>query len=456
MSEVSFELHIKSIFPPQRDRVLRCTELLRHIPGKRRVYAAQFEGHEVIAKIYETRFCGKLQLPAEWSKIERLAKKGLNSPKLCFYGRSEKGKWAIVTERITNSATALELYQKAESGQAKIQVLLPLFAELARLNQAGIFQKDLHLGNFLIGDRKVFSLDTATMKFQRQPLGRKKSLRQLAILSWYVPQERRDKLPHLLQKYAEVRGWKITWDDEKYIERYMRKHIRREIRRQLKKTLRTSGRQIRFEQDNIVAVFDRTLCTGLDVASFLSAIDALMETGKVLKRRNTSFVSQVMIEGKNVVIKRYNHKGLWHSIRQSFRTSRARRSWVHGHRLVMLGLGTPRPLAYVEKRIGPVLWQSYIITEHIDGPNLDAILINPQISEQRKQNVRRQVQELVTGLHKNRMTHGDLKRTNFVVTDEAVYVTDLDGMKVHLCGLLFRRRRSKDLSRLERMFTVNC
>jgi len=328
-----------------------------------------------------------------------------------------------------------------------------LFDELARLNQAGILQRDLHLGNFLISGDKVFCLDTATMKFQQHPVGKTQSLRQLAILSWYAPKETQSELPRLLERYAGLRGWKITPDDRKAIEDHIQKHLKKEIKRQLKKTLRTSGRQIRMKESNLVAVFDRTLCENLDVPDFLSGIDALMETGRVLKRRNTSFLSCVEVNGKDVVIKRYNHKGLWHSIRQSFRTSRAKRSWLHGHRLTMLGVGTPKPLAYIEKHFGPLLWQSYILTDYAKGPNLDEIFTGSDLSEQQKQNYHRQIHELMTAMHNKRITHGDFKRTNFVLAGEKIYVTDLDAMKVHLPGPIFRQRCRKDITRLERMFS---
>jgi tRNA A-37 threonylcarbamoyl transferase component Bud32 len=452
MTTVPFELHIKSVYPQRDTFILKCTELLRQIPGKRRVYAALLDDKKTIIKIYEAKFRAKSQLLNEWSKIKRLAQAGLNGPQIFFYGRSEGGEWVIVTEYIANSATALELYNKAESAREKAQVLLPLFSETAQLNQAGVFQKDLHLGNFLISGGKVFSLDTATMKFGPRPIGKKQALRQLAILSWYVPQEVRDELPGLLDKYANVRGWKFTRDDIQTIDSRMQKHIGTEIKRQLKKTLRTSGRQIRAEKNSIVAVFDRTFYENLDVSDFLSGIDGLMETGRVLKRRNTSFLSRVTIKDKDVVIKRYNHKGLWHSIRQSFRTSRAKRSWLHGHRLSMLGISTPKPLAYIEKHFGPLLWQSYILTEYVRGPNLDQILTDPNAPAEQRQNVCKQIHELMTALHKNRITHGDFKRTNFVITTDKVYITDLDAMKAHTCGLLLQRRKSKDISRLEQMF----
>jgi tRNA A-37 threonylcarbamoyl transferase component Bud32 len=452
MATTPFELHIESIFPQKNRRTVICRELLREIPHNRSVYAATFDDNQVIAKIYRKGLRAKRRVLNEWSKLERLAQKGLDCPKPHFYGRSEQGDWVIIVERIKNAATARQLRLEDQSVQAGVRILRPLFAALARLNRAGVLQKDLHLGNFLMSGEKVYSLDTATMRFQKGPLSRSQSLRQLAILTRYVPKEAQEQLPELLQEYGEVRGWDITRADEKSIKRFANKQARAEIRRQLKKTLRTSGRQVRIRRDNLIAVFDRRFCSGFDTADFLSGIDGLLETGEVLKRQNTSFLSQVLLNGQHIVIKRHNYKGLWHSIRRSLVMSRARRSWLAGHRLRMLGVNTPRPLAYIEKRTGPLLWQSYIITEYVAGPNLRRFLADAQQSAERKEEVRRQIDELMNCLHRNRITHGDFKRTNFIVTEKNVYITDLDGMKVHLRGPLVRRRISKDIMRFERMF----
>jgi tRNA A-37 threonylcarbamoyl transferase component Bud32 len=454
MAKLPFDLLIKNITPGKGDRVLICTVLLRHIPRKRRVYCALLGNQKVIAKIYETKFCAKSRLLNEWSKLKRMQNVGLNCPRSLFYGRRETGGWTIVTEYIEDSAVALELYYKTDSPQEKVRILQLLFGELAKLNEAGVFQKDLHLGNFLISDDKVFSLDTASMKFEPHPVDKTRSLRQLAILSWYVPQQiRAEVLQGLLNIYADTRGWELTADDRQKIESYMKKHIRREIKRQLKKTLRSSGRQVRIKKKGLTAVFDKTFYENLDAIHFLSKIDGLMETGQILKSRPTSFLSYINVNGNDIVIKRYNNKGLWHSIRQSLRTSRAKRSWLHGHRLGMLGVNTPKPLAYIEKRIGPLLWKSYVLTGHVRGQNLADALYDSNIIEQKKQDLHRQIRELMITLHNNRITHGDFKPTNFVITQDRVYITDLDAMKVNLYGPVFRQRCSKDARCLERMFS---
>ncbi|MFA5422479.1 MAG: lipopolysaccharide core heptose(II) kinase RfaY [Phycisphaerae bacterium] len=451
MVKAPFDICLDRISPQQGRCVLTCTKLLRHVPGKRSVYMAAFEGKDCVLKIYENRRRAKSHLRKEWSILKSLGESGLNCPAPYFCGRTPKGDWAIVTEYINNSQTALELYNAAAGTSEKVSILHLLCEELAKLNHRGILQKDLHLGNFLISGDKVFCLDTVTMEFRSNPLNKTESMRQLAILGIYIPKDRDEELA---KKYAEIRGWKLTAEDIKIIKSYTREHFGREIKRQLKKTLRTSGRKVRFEKNGFKAVFDRDFCDSLDVQAFIEGIDDLMKTGRVLKSRNTSFLSQVSIDGKQVVVKRYNHKGLWHSFRQTLQTSRAKRSWLHGHRLIMLGINTPRPLAFIEMRKGLLLWTSYIITEYVPGRNLGEVLLDTNIADEEKKQFRNQICGLMTRMHNKRITHGDFKRTNFILSDKTIYVTDLDAMKVHLPGPVFEHRRRKDITRLERMFSV--
>jgi tRNA A-37 threonylcarbamoyl transferase component Bud32 len=451
MAQPPFDITIEKYFPQQGRCVLTCTKLMRNIPAKRSVYTAVFEKRKVILKIHKNRLLAKSKIISEWSRLKLLERAGLNCPRPCFYGKTGQGDWAITTEYIDNSRTALQIYNDAQSEQDKIQILRLLYKELAKLNGAGISQQDLHLGNFLIAGDKVFCLDTATMKFKTKPLNKTESMRQLAILGIYIP---KDQSEELIKTYTEIRRWKLTAEDVKIIKNCTRKHFGREIKRQLKKTLRTSGRSMRFKQQGLKkAVFDREFCKNLDVPAFISGIDDLMKTGRVLKSRNTSFLSQITVNGKQVVIKRYNHKGLWHSVRQTLQASRAKRSWLHGHRLIMLGINTPKPLAFIEVRKGFLLWTSCIITEYVPGQNLEELFTDAGFDDEQKQILYRQICCVMSVLHNNRISHGDFKRTNFILSDKTIYVTDLDAMKIHLPGPVFEHRRRKDTTRLGRMFS---
>jgi tRNA A-37 threonylcarbamoyl transferase component Bud32 len=183
---------------------------------------------------------------------------------------------------------------------------------------------------------------------------------------------------------------------------------------------------------------------------FLGSIDALMASGQILKDGNACFVSRVNFDGKDVVVKRYGHKGIIHSLRHTIKKSRALRGWLHAHRLRGLNIATPRPLAYIEQRKGLLLWQSYLVTEYVEGQNLYGILRDDGTVEQERWRVIEQVAELFERLGKYRITHGDLKHTNILIAGPNAVLTDLDGMKVHRFNWAYKIWRAKDVARFLR------
>ena len=89
--------------------------------------------------------------------------------------------------------------------------------------------------------------------------------------------------------------------------------------------------------------------------------------------------------GKDIVVKRYNHKGFIHSLRHTIKNSRARRGWLHGHRLGMLGIATPKPLAYIEQLKEKLIWKSYLVTEYVEGQKLYDFLQNSNTTKEQHQ-----------------------------------------------------------------------
>ncbi|MFQ5772535.1 MAG: hypothetical protein ACE5HX_18505, partial [bacterium] len=63
--------------------------------------------------------------------------------------------------------------------------------------------------------------------------------------------------------------------------------------------------------------------------------------------------------------------------------------------------------------------------------------------------VTQQIAELLERLGKYRISHGDLKHSNILVTDNGPMITDLDGMKVHKWIWMYKVRKAKDLANLQ-------
>jgi tRNA A-37 threonylcarbamoyl transferase component Bud32 len=454
MSKPPFQLIIKILPFEKRKETLICTELLRSISGRREVYAGLWDNKKVIVKIFLHKMRGRQHLKREWRGLKLLQERGLNVPELLFAGRTENGNPAIVTEEIEDSLTALEVFNKAANEGAKLNLLILVCRKLARQHDKGVLQKDLHLGNFLLQGDKVFALDAGQMRFFSRPTGRRKSISELALLASYLPAGDTQSRARFCEEYFKVRNWRFNKEDEMLLQKQIPLRRKEVIRKGLKKCLRTSKRYIRVKADRYLAVFDKDFCKGAEPLEFIEQVDTLMDNGRVLKRGGTCYVSCVKWNGKKIVVKRYNHRGIIHSLRHTIRKSRARRGWLNGHRLIMLNIATPRPLAYIERRRSKLVWKSYLVTEYVDGQNLHNFLRDDTVTEQQRSKAIDQIGKVLTRLGEHKITHNDLKQSNILITKDRPVLTDLDAMRVHKCKWSYKIYHIKDATRVAAMRMV--
>ena len=225
--------------------------------------------------------------------------------------------------------------------------------------------------------------------------------------------------------------------------------------REFKKYLQTSERHMRIKAGEYIAELDRDFCAGAEPRDFIEQIDTLMDTGQILKKGDAIFVSHIIWNNKNIVVKRYDHKGLIHSLRHTIKRSRASKGWLYAHILGALNIATPRALAYIEQRRGLLIWQSYLVTEYVEGQKLWHFLRDENVAEPQKLDGIRRVVKLLDMLWKYRITHGDLKHVNVLVTENGPVLIDLDGMIVHRWELLYRNKRARDMERFMRKTSLS-
>ncbi len=194
-------------------------------------------------------------------------------------------------------------------------------------------------------------------------------------------------------------------------------------------------------------VFDRRFADEELMPQFVHGVDALMQEGRVLKNDHASFVSRVLWNGQDAVVKRYNHRGLWHSFRHTLKGSRAKRNWRNAQRLLSLEIATPEPLAYVEQYRGPLLWQSYFVARFVPGLQVQQILQDRGVAEEQKQRVHDQVLDLLRRMAEHGISHGDMKHTNILYDGTDVVLMDLDAMRIGGLNRLWPHRCRRDTDR---------
>jgi len=199
-----------------------------------------------------------------------------------------------------------------------------------------------------------------------------------------------------------------------------------------------------------VGRIDARLCPDGRVPAPDAVIDPLINGGESIKTGEISDVYRVQWAGCDLVVKRYNHVGLLHSLRHTLKGSRAGRGWINGQRLLEMGIPTPRPIAYIDEFRGPLLWRSYLVTEFADGRRLNEVLEDRDVPEGAKRRLIHQVLKLIQRLSLHGVNHGDTKHTNILCVEGRVVLTDLDSVETHRWEWLHRRRQAGDIARFLR------
>jgi len=219
-----------------------------------------------------------------------------------------------------------------------------------------------------------------------------------------------------------------------------------------KRSLSSCTLPIRFMPAKYTGVFDNRLCTQQQLFGLIDQINHLIDTGRFLKKDITSCVCCITWNGRDIVVKRHGYRGLIRSLKYTIIGSRARRGWFYANLLTSLNIATPRPVAFIEQRIGPLVWQSYLLTEYVEAKRLKDALGDDKTTQANRERLTHQINDLLDKLKKHRIIHGDLKDKNILVTESSLMLTDLDGMKAHKCPLIFRIYRDKDTARIAPIF----
>lgn len=205
-----------------------------------------------------------------------------------------------------------------------------------------------------------------------------------------------------------------------------------------------------FKRNNLKATFCQGFCDHKE-ADFLDWLDHIEEHGQVLKDDRKAILIRSQYDGRDLVVKHYKYIGIMYALIHAFMKSRAQYSWQASLKMAAANVPTPRALACVECERHGVVTKSHFIYEYEAGflfrtyawsTPIDRILAEPHLH---------QVHKLLRVLKKHRISHGDLKMPNIIVTEHGPVLIDLDQVRFHASGNhTFAKRRLRDLRRFRR------
>ncbi len=201
-------------------------------------------------------------------------------------------------------------------------------------------------------------------------------------------------------------------------------------------------------------VFDNQLASHV-VELLWDDPDEFLEAGQAVSRDDYGAVARVPVHapqpdghfGKSAVglLKRFNLRSVLHTLTRVLLFTRGSRSWTYGRELLSAGIGTARPLAMVEDRLGPLRFRSFVLTEQIEGTPLPEFLAKTELNTLELDRLAGQFARIWHTLGELRIVHGALHASNFLVTPQGqLKLINLDGTWRHWFDLTFLHRRDRD------------
>ncbi len=140
-----------------------------------------------------------------------------------------------------------------------------------------------------------------------------------------------------------------------------------------------------------------------------------------------------------VIVKQPLARNAWRRFVSLFPPSRAQRAWTRGHALLHRDIATARPLAFVERRIGPFVLESVAVSEALPGAmDLEQRLRSAgERGDARrwrrfKDELTARLADALRRLHERGFVHRDCKASNLLVVERGalrlVWI-DMDGIR---------------------------
>ncbi len=432
------------------DGVLVCTAILRHIPGKRLVCRAERgQGPPVIAKLFMDPHHARRHLRRELEGLAAFKAAQIPTPALVRQTTLDDDRTPLVITAVIPDALSLADCWAGLEEREREAHLRQCVDLIARLHSGGSYQRDIHPGNFLIAGRRIYLVDGADVR----PLGRypfwaaRRALDNLAGFLVQFDPDADHWTQTALQIYETQRRWSSRRRRLERLLRMMRRWRHKRMRQRAAKVVRTcTAVAVRRRWRRYIAC-DRSWYSPA-VAPLLDDPEAYMAGGVALKNGNSATVSRIVFQGQTLVIKRYNMKNLRHRLRRCLRPSRGRIAWCNAHILRLIGIATPRPLALIEERWGPLYARAFLICTYQPGVHLADYWRRDWEDRDDRAAALPPLRVLLARLAAARVSHGDLKATNLIVHDGEITLVDLDGLKVHRRSRSFDRQFRKDCQRL--------
>ncbi len=427
-------------------RSLVLHRIMRLLPGKRVAARAELEGETVLAKLFIARAGARRHWRRELRGIQALQARHLPTPAL-LVATTAGGAPVIVTRWLEEARTMSDVWHSLPESAVdeKLRRFMPVARLIGALHARGLRQQDIHPGNFLEQRGHLYIIDGDGLRVHGdRPLPSARACDNLGRFLAELSPALDDSMDALLGAYREAED--APGFSRESLVRALAHHRRRRMCNFLAKIDRECTRFHVLRTPTRFAAVRREDAEALQ--PLLQDPEAFMARAELLKAGGNSTVVQTRIEGRALVIKRYNLKNLPVRLRRLRRKGRPWMAWREGMRLEFLGIATPRPIALIRDRFGPFYGRAWLVTEYLPGEDTRTRWQPWEQGPEFPEADGAKLLALLRQLEHARLTHGDMKASNILWHRDRPFLTDLDAMRMHSGEVAFQQARELDRKRL--------
>lgn len=404
----------------------------------------------------------------EWEMMRILSEVGVKSAVPVACGEKRKGPVLIdsclITEEIHGGMPLGKFIKK--SSRLNKDILLQELAELAySLHKNRIFHRDFHCDNIVVspdikGFPSLYIVDLHTVK--RLPLlSLNKKIKVLAKLHDSLQKLlRQEDMRKLLTLYSlkDVSFGSKFEKNSKKVENFSSKIRSRHLKSRTKRCKKVSSSFTVEIKGNHKIYRRREVEDDLLLAAIRLHRDNLIKNKSVLKITKRSALTIVMPEhsSRALCVKEYFDAGPADRLKCLLGYSRGKNAWVCGNGLLVRGVLTAKPLAFVKEFSSFFQERGYLIAESLAHLKRVDHYIIQEFSRglenlKRKRSFILQFAGSIGDLHRKKIYHGDLKAPNIFVHEQSpglwnYYFVDYD--RVNFEAKISMRRVSKNLAQI--------
>ncbi len=175
---------------------------------------------------------------------------------------------------------------------------------------------------------------------------------------------------------------------------------------------------------------------------------------QIIKSDNTTTVGLIFRDNYKIAIKRYNTKNAWHRLRRTVRSSRAENCWHFTRTLRNLDVSVAPAIAWIQEFQVGIRGRSWFVSEFVEGMScLDHF--KGDLSPAEIEKTLGKIVEILCKLRHERISHGDLKASNILLSSRGPVLIDLDAMRQHKNESKYQQAARKDINRFLRNWQNN-